>query len=185
MVFDKDLKRWVAKGVSSFFRRCRSCNVEYVQAKGEPVVPAPPPAPPRTQTASPSGAIRPDSASARVMSATPPSSQLARNGMPPPGPPAAASGRNPMTGSAGFTETGGGGIKRMKSSLAESVTAAEVPATSTTPAAPPPLNRAPTGASLDDLLSRPPSKRPASAAARKGARNRYVDVFQPGTEGSS
>jgi hypothetical protein len=51
------------------------------------------------------------------------------------------------------------------------------------PGGPPGMPKPPVSASIDDLLSRPPSKRPTSAASRKGAKNRYVDVFQQPPEG--
>lgn len=82
----------------------------------------------------------------------------------------------------------------MKSSLAESIKADQVSTPSHASAAPPmagppsggppkpPMKAA--GASIDDLLSRPPSKRPGSAA-KKPMRNRYVDVLTPGTEKGS
>ncbi|KAK8864270.1 hypothetical protein IAR55_001516 [Kwoniella newhampshirensis] len=179
MMFDPDLKRWVVKG-----------------AKGEKTVPNATPPPPRAQTASPSRASRPEpTLNSRAMSATPPPSQMSR---PPPGPSSsfARSTTAPLTSSgppppppsgAGFAEGPDGGIRRMKSSLAESVTASDItpPTSGSGVARPPPPSRPPTaaGASIDDLLSRPPSKRPASAM-KKGARNRYVDVFQTGGEGS-
>lgn len=163
------------------------------KAKPEPVAAAPPP-PPRAQTASPSHAARPDANNARASSATPPPSQQARSG-PPAG--LARSTTAPM----GFTEMPDGQIKRQKSSLAESITAdAATPgagglapmSSATPPAAGPPGGGPPGGppkappsrpatASIDDLLSRPPSKRPGSAAAKKSMRNKYVDILQPGT----
>ena len=184
MVYDRDLKRWVMKGVSHFQSLETHC-AESAQAKGDAAIPAAPPAPPRSGTASPSRTLRLEASSDRTVSATPPLSQLSRNSMPP----SASSGApSPLSSSAtaGFTENGG--LKRMKSSLAESVIPADASGSDVPPGPPrpPPLgNRPPTAASLDDLLSRPPSRRPASAAAKKGARNRYVDVFQPGAEGSS
>ncbi|WVR07153.1 hypothetical protein IAU60_004194 [Kwoniella sp. DSM 27419] len=177
MVFDPELKRWVVKG-----------------AKVDAAPPAAAPPPPRAQTASPSQSARPEPPSAaRASSAAPP---LAAGGSRPP--PMSAAHGNTFPRSAGppsgFAEGADGGIKRVKSSLNESVTAADV-ATPPVPSMPPgigarppsggpPARSAPPGASIDDLLSRPPSKRPGSAAAKKGARNRYVDVFQPGAEGS-
>ncbi|WWD17433.1 hypothetical protein CI109_101874 [Kwoniella shandongensis] len=185
MVFDPELKRWVVKG-----------------AKGEKAVPNATPPPPRAQTASPSRAARPEpNSNARATSATPPPSQLSR---PPPGPSStfgrsttapltSGSGGPPPPIGAGFAEGPDGGIRRMKSSLAESVTANDIaPPSGMRPPPPPGAGGGPpppsrpstaTGASLDDLLSRPPSKRPASAM-KKGARNRYVDVFQPGAGGA-
>ncbi|ORY32492.1 Sec23-binding domain of Sec16-domain-containing protein [Naematelia encephala] len=172
MVFDPELKRWVVKG-----------------AKAPPAATAGPPPPPRAQTVSPSRATRPEAASARAMSATPPPppSHFGRSNGPPAGPLRSVTG---PPGSA-FAETADGGIRRMKSSLVDSTSSADAAAPPTVmgggpPSRPPsgPPSRPPTtGASLDDLLSRPPSKRPASAA-KKSMRNRYVDVFQPGAEGS-
>ena len=82
----------------------------------------------------------------------------------------------------------------MKSSLAESMSAGQVstppPTSATPPMGGPPSGGPPrppvkaAGASIDDLLSIPPSKRPGSAA-KKPMRNRYVDVLTPGTEGGS
>ncbi|WVF71600.1 hypothetical protein IAT40_006408 [Kwoniella sp. CBS 6097] len=190
MVFDPELKRWVVKG-----------------AKPDAAPAAVTPPPPRAATASPSRSAQPEPPSAaRANSATPPS------GHRPPPPSMSAingGGANTFPRSAGaapppmgFAEGPDGGIKRVKSSLNESVTASEItsspvppgpgPCAPPGPGGPPrppsgPPSRssttAATGASLDDLLSRPPSKRPGSAAAKKGARNRYVDVFQPGAEG--
>ncbi|WVW83755.1 hypothetical protein I302_105776 [Kwoniella bestiolae CBS 10118] len=171
MIFDPELKRWVVKG-----------------AKPEPAGPSAPPPPPRAQTASPSRSARPDAeANNRAMSATPPPGHRP----PPSGPPMGAGGGPPPGRGMGmsFAEGPDGSIKRMKSSLNESVTASDLP--SGPPSGPPkppsiggggsvPPSRTSSGGppSIDDLLSRPPSKRPASAAAKKGARNRYVDVFQ-------
>lgn len=149
--------------------------------------------PPRAQTASPSQAARPDtSTAARASSATPPPATMGRNGPPPPGMPRST------TAPMGFAETPEGGIKRMKSSLADSITAEEIssgtstPLSAPTPGAGPGPGPSPSGppgppkppsrpgtASIDDLLSRPPSKRPGSAA-KKPMRNRYVDVLTPG-----
>ncbi|KAK4690011.1 COPII coat assembly protein SEC16, partial [Tremellales sp. Uapishka_1] len=111
--------------------------------------PAPTPPPPRAQTASPSRSARPDPEPSRAMSATPPPSQAARP----------ASNHLPP-----------------RSSLAESVTAEQV--SGPPPPSGPPLKGPPSTTSIDDLLSRPPSKRPASAA-KKSMRSRYVDVLQP------
>ncbi|KAL7421721.1 hypothetical protein Q5752_003492 [Cryptotrichosporon argae] len=133
-------------------------------AKGEKTVPAATPPPPRAQTVSPSHAMRPEPAASRAMSATPPPSHRPNGAAPPRL--ASAPSAPPAT----------------RSSLSESITAADVPplarapASAGSPSGPLP-NRAP-GASLDDLLSRPASKRPGSAAAKKSARSRYVDVFQ-------
>ncbi|OCF36721.1 hypothetical protein I316_01317 [Kwoniella heveanensis BCC8398] len=186
MVFDPELKRWVVKG-----------------AKAEAAPAAATPPPPRAATASPSRSVRTEPPSAaRANSATPPQGHRP----PPPGMSSIngnsgvantfprSSGAGPP--SMGFAEGPDGGIKRVKSTLNESVTASDITSSATPPlpgaGGPPrlpsgPPNRASTaggtGASLDDLLSRPPSKRPGSAAAKKGARNRYVDVFQPGAEG--
>jgi hypothetical protein len=91
------------------------------------------------------------------------------------------------TSGMGFTEMPDGGIKRQKSSLTDSVTPSSMtppPGQAGGPPRPPsgpPKPPGPPGSSLDDLLSRPPSKRPASAA-RKGVKNRYVDVFQEGNK---
>nr|ODN97742.1 hypothetical protein L204_03165 [Cryptococcus depauperatus CBS 7855] len=145
MVYDPNQKRWVIKG-----------------AKGEvmPHVTSPPPS--RAQTVSPSRSARPENT--RAISATPPGSSSSNSfgtfprstNAPPPNMPA-------------FTEGPGGGIRRMKSSLAMSQR----------PPSGPPSRTPTTETSLDELLSgsRPASKRPGSAA-KKGARNRYVDVFQ-------
>ncbi|WVQ99280.1 hypothetical protein IAU59_006412 [Kwoniella sp. CBS 9459] len=190
MVFDPELKRWVVKGA---------------KPEAAPAAAAPPP--PRAATASPSRSARPEPPSAaRASSATPPPSHRP----PPPSMSSINGGANTLPrsstsaagggsagGVVGFAEGPDGGIKRVKSSLNESVTASDISSAPTPPvpgpggAGPPrppsgPPSRtstAATGASLDDLLSRPPSKRPGSAAAKKGARNRYVDVFQPGAEG--
>ena len=157
----------------------RGPDTYLIQAKGDTIPQLTPPPPPRSQTTSPSRVVRPDERSLRAMTETPMSGETLRNGTPPSGPPSTSNNGAPTT----FAETPNGGIKRMKSSLAVSLTAADMPpvnpADTTTPMPP---SRQPTVASLDDLLSRPPSKRPASAAARKGARNRYVDVLQTGTE---
>ncbi|WRT66232.1 uncharacterized protein IL334_003185 [Kwoniella shivajii] len=163
MVFDPEMKRWIVKG-----------------AKPEPAATAAPPPPPsRAQTVSPSRSSRPEppSGASRAMSATPPPSQ---RGPPPP--------PNLPRSNTGFAEGPDGSIKRMKSSLSESVTASDIPSGapqgppkppgSRPPSGPPSRTPSAAGPSLDDLLSRPPTKRPASAAAKKGARNRYVDVFQ-------
>jgi len=136
------------------------------QAKPEPAAAAPPPPPPsRPQSAAPAS---------RASSATPPPSSLSRStgssGMPP----------RSSTAGMGFTEMPDGGIKRQKSSLSESVTPSgqtPPPGGAGGPPRPPSGPPKPPGSSIDDLLSRPPSKRPASAA-RKGVKNRYVDVFQ-------
>lgn len=154
------------------------------QAKPEAAAASTPPPPPRAQTASPSKATR-DAPNARASSATPPPSQLSRSAGPggaPPAPPSGLSRSSVSPASLGFTETADGGIRRQKSSLAESTTASDISAASPPPGGagpprPPSGPPRPPGASIDDLLSRPPSKRPASAA-RKGAKNRYVDVFQ-------
>ncbi|WWC94041.1 hypothetical protein V866_000879 [Kwoniella sp. B9012] len=175
MIFDPELKRWVVKG-----------------AKPEPAGPSAPPPPPRAQTASPSRSARPDNgANNRAMSATPPPGHRPPVSGPPIGKPMGA----------GFAEGPDGSIKRMKSSLNESLTASDLPSAPPPPpssgppsfagaggppkppssagsSVPPSRTNSGTTPSIDDLLSRPPSKRPASAAAKKGARNRYVDVFQ-------
>jgi len=151
------------------------------QAKGDAAIPAPPPAPPRFSTASPSQLMRPESNPSRAMSSTPPPSQLARNSVPPSGPPGGVLRTSNVTAS--FAETADGGIKRMKSSLADSLTP-DSSSSGAAPAPPPLGSQTSTAASLDDLLSRPPSKRPSSAAAKKGAKNRYVDILKLGTEGS-
>ncbi|WWC61759.1 uncharacterized protein I303_104344 [Kwoniella dejecticola CBS 10117] len=182
MIFDPELKRWVVKG-----------------AKPEAAGPSAPPPPPRAQTASPSRSARPDAGNGNV------NSNRAMSATPPPGhrpPPPSMSSINgagahpPPPMPMGFAQSADGSIKRMKSSLHESVSAADLPsgppASSSGGSAPPrpPLPGSGSGPpsrtsssgggppSIDDLLSRPPSKRPASAAAKKGARNRYVDVFQ-------
>ncbi|OCF60462.1 hypothetical protein L486_00095 [Kwoniella mangroviensis CBS 10435] len=175
MIFDPELKRWVVKG-----------------AKPESAGPSAPPPPPRAQTTSPSRSARPDNgANSRAMSATPPPGHRPPVSGPPIGKPMGT----------GFAEGPDGSIKRMKSSLNESLTASDLPSAPPLPpssgppsfagaggppkppssagsSVPPSRTNSGTTPSIDDLLSRPPSKRPASAAAKKGARNRYVDVFQ-------
>lgn len=157
-----------------------------IQSKPE-AAPAAPPPPPRAQTASPSQVARPD-VGTRAMSAAPAAPPLGGNA--PPGPPS-------RSGTAGFSEMPDGQIRRNKSSLSESTIASQAGLTPMSSASAPP-GRPPTAgagagappkpasrpgsASIDDLLSRPPSKRPGSSA-KKPMRNRYVDVFQP-TEGS-
>ncbi|WWC70316.1 uncharacterized protein I206_104266 [Kwoniella pini CBS 10737] len=177
MIFDPELKRWVVKG-----------------AKPEAAGPSAPAPPPRAQTASPSRSARPEAEhNNRAMSATPPSGHR-------PPPPSMSSINGPPPPSTGFAQGANGGIKRMKSSLHESVSAADLPSDPSPPltadgppssggpprppiglGSAPPSRTSSSGVgppSIDDLLSRPPSRRPASAAAKKGARNRYVDVFQ-------
>jgi hypothetical protein len=182
MVFDKDLKRWVVKGVCQTVISVECGQLKLtrsVQAKPDAApVAAPPPPPSRAQTASPSRSAGPEPPSGRATSATPPPPQQVRSGMSmsPVAPPS----RPPTTGPPD-------GIKRMKSTLSESVVADDPsaptpPPVSAKPPAGPPSRP---GTSLDDLLSRPPAgKRVASGVAKKPMRNRYVDVFQPGAEGS-
>lgn len=167
------------------------------QAKGETSLPTAPPPPPRAQTVSPGKAMRSDPAN-RASTATPPASQLSRSTGPPSAPATVSISRvAPPPSMSPADPDAYNGPARPKSSLTESISATDIagagappgrpptgppPPTGGGPPSRPPPSKAPTAASLDDLLSRPPSKRPASAAARKGARNRYVDVFQPGGE---
>ncbi|ODO08033.1 hypothetical protein I350_03616 [Cryptococcus amylolentus CBS 6273] len=162
MEFDKASGRWVVKGT---------------QAPAS--APSATPPPPRAQTASPSrAATRPDAS--RAMSATPPMptnpyATLPRGAQAP-----------PSSGSSAFAEAPDGGIKRMKSSLPMAPPSSGPPSglpsrpPSGPPSSVPPSRPSTASSSLDDLLSggpRPASKRPGSAL-KKGARNRYVDVFQ-------
>jgi hypothetical protein len=126
-------------------------------AKATASAPASPPPPPRAQTASPAAAraTPPPGGSAppsRLSMGAPPRSSLSG----PPGPPARATPGPP--GPPSGPPSG--------------------PPTGAPPSRGPPRS-APPGASLDDLLSRPSSGRPTSAAAKKKrAGNKYVDVFQ-------
>lgn len=130
-------------------------------AKAEPA-PAPAPPPPRAKTASPAGA-RPPAAGTPPPGSAPPSRLSMGSGHPP---------SSLSMGTTAPPPGAGGAPPR--------------PPQSTTPGAPPPSSSVPPsgrpkpvpGASLDDLLSRPSSGRPSSAAAKKKARGKYVDVFQ-------
>ncbi|WVQ72528.1 hypothetical protein IAR50_002085 [Cryptococcus sp. DSM 104548] len=162
MVFDTASGRWVVKGT---------------QTPAAATVATPPP--PRAQTVSPSRAdTRPD-ASSRAMSAAPPLPTNPYATLP-------RGAQAPPSGSSAFAEAPDGGIKRMKSSLPMAPPSSGPPSgppsrpPSGPPSSAPPSRPSTASNSLDDLLSggpRPASKRPGSAL-KKGARNRYVDVFQ-------
>jgi hypothetical protein len=87
MVYDKELKRWVPKGVRANLRRVPKTLLDIhcsPQSKGVPDAPKPPPPPPRAHTASPStGPIAKPPAS---MSMTAPPSRSSTTA-PPTGPP--------------------------------------------------------------------------------------------------
>ncbi|KAL1413616.1 hypothetical protein Q8F55_001391 [Vanrija albida] len=120
--------------------------------------PAPPP-PARAQTASPSHNPR-EAVAGRAATATPPPVPPIPANLPPSrrpsGPPSSLGGAPPS-----------GPPSR--------------PSSSAPPPGGPPKAATP---SLDDLLTRPPSGRPSSGAGakKKRAANKYVDVFQPGTQ---
>lgn len=114
---------------------------------------AAPPPPPRASTASP--ASRPSSVRPAGSSSMPPTSTAS-----PSGPGGHGMPSRPPTGGPGGPPGSGGPPSAPPSSGTP------------TPGGKPPI------ASLDDLLNRPPSGRPASGTAKKKrAANRYVDVF--------
>jgi hypothetical protein len=154
MVYDPELKRYVMKG-----------------QKLPPATAAAAPPPPRAQTASPGSAARPPPA-ARANTTTPsqpplpampsglsgmsasssaglPSRPASGAPVPPRGPPGVSAPPGATTGGPPRTASSGSGISGL-----------------------------PGATSLDDLLSRPASGRPVSAAKKKRAANKYVDVFQ-------